>query len=106
MDVFADYIRESPDMDLVWSDKLRYVYQRIDLGRRDIGMVPTVIETPDMLCEELIGEIVQDVLLMTGKEHDGQTADAMEIAEIRERIRPYLDQLPEYSRYMETFMTL
>ncbi len=38
-----------------------------------------------------------DVLQMTGNDHTEQTADPLELAEIKLRWNPYIDQLPEYA---------
>ena len=38
-----------------------------------------------------------DVLQMTGNDHTEQTADPLELAEIKRRWNPYIDQLPEYA---------
>ena len=48
------------------------------------------------LCGILAGEIAQEVLDGTGKEHDPYGADPEERAQIRERLRPWRAQLPEY----------
>ena len=34
---------------------------------------------------------------MTGNDHDFEDADPLELAEIKRRWQPYIDQLPEYA---------
>ena len=34
---------------------------------------------------------------MTGNDHTEQTADPLELAEIKRRWKPYIDRLPEYA---------
>ena len=34
---------------------------------------------------------------MTGNDHDFEDADPLELAEIKRRWKPYIDQLPEYA---------
>lgn len=38
-----------------------------------------------------------DVLYMTGNDHAIEEADPLELAEIKRRWKPYIDQLPEYA---------
>ena len=38
-----------------------------------------------------------DVLYMTGNDHALEAADPLELAEIKRRWEPYIDQLPEYA---------
>ena len=45
----------------------------------------------------LFSEVSMDVLQMTGNDHTEQTADPLELAEIKRRWNPYIDQLPEYA---------
>ena len=95
-EVFADYIRKSRYVDLLWSEKLGYILLRIDAERRDIVMEPVIMEDGETLCKELCLEIIQDVLEYTGNDHDRESIDALEKAEIKKRLRPYEERLPEY----------
>ena len=63
--VFDSYIRENPYFDVVWSDKLGYIYlSGIAPDREGVCMAPLILRTGEDLCEEL---------------------------------KPYMDQLPEYT---------
>ena len=42
-----------------------------------------------------------DVLQMTGNDHTEQTADPLELAEIKRRWQPFLERLPEYQTVCE-----
>lgn len=93
--VFGAYMESSPYMELLWSEKLGYVLMSIRAETSEI-MESRVITDAESLCRLLIGEIVQNVLNLTGKGHDTYEADAQEHTEIKERLKPYMDQLPEY----------
>lgn len=99
--VFGDYIRTSPCMDLVWSDKAGYLYLNLELTAGcpgELGTAPTFIRNAEMLCDRLFMEIVYDVINSSGKGHAPYEADEQERAEIERRLRPCLRQLPEYAR--------
>ena len=94
--VFADYIRESPYLEWLWSDKVGFVWLAIglnplyvDTGRR--------IESAADLCHECLDDVAMDVLYMTGNDHAIEEADPLELAEIKRRWKTYIDQLPEYA---------
>ena len=42
-----------------------------------------------------------DVLQMTGNDHTEQTADPLELTEIKRRWQPFLERLPEYQTVCE-----
>ena len=53
--VFDSYIRENPYFDVVWSDKLGYIYlSGIAPDREDVCMAPLILRTGEDLCEEII----------------------------------------------------
>ena len=94
--VFADYIRESPYLEWLWSDKLGYLLLKISTEKRYVEE-EILVDTADQLAEVLFSEVLMDVLQMTGNDHTEQTADPLELAEIKRRWKPYIDQLPEYA---------
>ena len=95
--VFEKHIRQMTAYGLVWSDKVGLcvagnipidpVY--VDTGNR--------IESAAALCNECLNDIALDVFGMTGNDHDFEDADPLELAEIKRRWKPYIDQLPEYA---------
>ena len=93
---FADYIRESPYLEWLWSDKLGYLLLKISTKKRYVEE-EILVDTADQLAEVLFSEVSMDVLQMTGNDHTEQTADPLELAEIKRRWKPYIDQLPEYA---------
>lgn len=94
--VFADYIRESPYLEWLWSDKLGYLLLKISTKKRYVEE-EILVDTADQLAEVLFSEVSMDVLQMTGNDHTEQTADPLELAEIKRRWKPYIGQLPEYA---------
>lgn len=94
--VFADYIRESPYLEWFWSDKLGYLLLKIGAEKRYIAK-NVIIYTAEQVARILFSEVSMDVLRMTGNDHTEQTADPLELAEIKRRWNPYIDQLTEYA---------
>ncbi len=94
--VFADYIKASPYIDWLWSDKLGYILTQISLESQEI-MESRVIMDAERLCWILFNEVADDVLQMTHNDHIAYEADSLEQAEIRKRLKPYMERLPEYA---------
>lgn len=102
--VFSEYIKTSPYMDLVWSDKVGYFYLDLNLEAEcpgELASMPAYIQNAQMLCSRLFMEIVYDVINSSGKGHAAYEADEQECSEIAKRLRPYLKQLPEYGDLTE-----
>ena len=95
-EVFTEHLRQSPDFELLWSDKVGYVWLTIGVNPVyvDTGIR---IESAADLCHECLDDVAMDVLYMTGNDHAIEEADPLELAEIKRRWKPYIDQLPEYA---------
>lgn len=93
--VFGDYIKASPYLEWLWSDKLGYVLMQINLEHQEI-VESHVITDARRLCWILFNEIADDVLERTPNDHATYDADAAERARIQKRLKPYTDQLTEY----------
>ena len=86
---FADYIRESLYLEWFWSDKLGYLLLKIGTEKRYVEE-NVIIYTADQLARILFSEVSMDVLQMTGNDHTEQSADPLELAEIKRRWQPSL----------------
>ena len=102
--VFEKHIQQMTAYDLIWSDKVGYVWLAISL---DPVYVDTGnrIESAADLCWECLNDIAMDVMEMTGNDHDIEDADPLELAEIKRRWKPYIDQLPEYADFCERLLS-
>ena len=94
--VFAEHLQQSTNFELLWSDKVGFVWLAIginplyvDTGRR--------IESAADLCGRCLDDVATDVLYMTGNDHALEAADPLELAEIKRRWEPYINQLPDYA---------
>ena len=95
-EVFAEHLRQSPDFELLWSDKVGYVWLAIGVNPLyvDTGIR---IESGADLCYKCLDDVAMDVLYMKGNDHALDEADPLELAEIKRRWEPYINQLPEYA---------
>ena len=95
-EVFAEHLRQSPDFELLWSDKVGYVWLTIGVNPVyvDTGIR---IESAADLCCKCLDDVAMDVLYMTGNDHALEEADPLELAEIKRRWEPYINQLPDYA---------
>ena len=100
---FADYIRESPYLEWFWSEKLGYLLLKIGAEKRYIAE-DIIIYTAEQLALILFSEVSMDVLQMTGNAHTEQTADPLELTEIKERWQPFLKRLPQYRPVCEKIL--
>ena len=73
-----------------------YLLLKIGAEKRYIAK-NVIIYTAEQVARMLFSEVSMDVLQMTGNDHTEQTADPLELAEIKRRWNPYIDQLPEYA---------
>ena len=95
-EVFAEHLRQSPDFELLWSDKVGYVWLTIGVNPVyvDTGIR---IESAADLCSRCLDDVATDDLYMTGNDHALEAADPLELAEIKRRWEPYINQLPDYA---------
>ena len=94
--VFEKHIQQMTAYDLVWSDKVGYVWLAISIDPVYID-TGNWIESAAGLCYECLNDIALDVFGMTGNDHDFEDADPLELAEIKRRWKPYIGLLPEYA---------
>ena len=77
---------ESPYLEWLWSDKLGYLLLKISTEKEKRYVEEEIlVDTADQLAEVLFSEVSMDVLQMTGNDHTEQTADPLELAEIKRR---------------------
>ncbi len=88
--VFEKHIRQMTAYDLVWSDKVGYVWLAISIDPVYID-TGNWIESATGLCYECLNDIALDVFGMTGNDHDFEDADPLELAEEQYKLaRKYL----------------
>ena len=104
--VFQDYIKTCPYFEVLWSDKVGYIYLDIDTvsGRvADIGVV--LIDSAEELLDHLIYDFAVDTMEEGGHTVDPTEASKIERAEIERRLAPFMEQLSMYSDRVERVFT-
>ena len=100
IDVFNDYIRTSTHFELLWSDKVGYIYISIDNVQGSIGDTGCcVVNCGEELFDKLVWELAVDIMEEVGHTIDPTEATLLERREIERRIHPYLEQLPTTARF-------
>lgn len=89
--LFDAFIRESDHFDLLLSNKIGYLFMKLDLARRDVPEGPTVIESGEELAEAVFDEIILDVM----DAHNAQDLDDVSIRECWTQLEPYLEKRPD-----------
>ena len=106
IDAFKDYILTSTHFELLWSDKLGYIYISIDNVRGTIGdMDCWVVDCAEGLLDKLVSEMAIDIMEEVGHTIDPTEATQLERREIERRIQPYLEQLPAYQDRLQRVFT-
>lgn len=106
IDAFKDYILTSTHFELLWSDKLGYIYISIDNVRGTIGdMDCWVVDGAEGLLDKLVSEMAIDIMEEVGHTIDPTAATQLERQEIERRIQPYLEQLPAYQDRLQRVFT-
>lgn len=69
--VFADYIKENSYFNVVWSEKLSYIYlDAISPDKEDIDNEPIILRSGRALCKEILYKIAGDVMEETGGDRE------------------------------------
>lgn len=98
--VFEDYIKDSPYIEWLWSEKLGYILMQISAKEREVVESRVIMDAGDF-CRILFHEVAEDVLRRQNSDHTSYEADASERNEIKKSLKPYADRLPEYRDYLE-----
>lgn len=97
LDVFKDHIQTSPHYEILWSDKMGYIYLTVDEER---GIVADrggfVIENGAEIFDRLLYEVAVDIMEEIGHDLDPTEATPLEQKEIVRRLQPYTEQTPAY----------
>ena len=100
--VFQDYIKTCPYFEVLWSDKVGYIYLNIDTTSGRVGdMGVDLIESAEALLDHLLYEFAVDTMEEGGHTVDPTEASKIERAEIERRLAHFMEQLPMYSDHIE-----
>lgn len=95
--VFDEYIKNSPSIDLLYSEKVGYVLIGI-ISQEHVIVESESIHTATELCNMLFNEVYLDYcveLLESNKDSDNMTDE--ELSELHKRFERFIIHLPEYA---------
>lgn len=102
INVFQDYIRATPHFDVLWSDKVGYIYLTVDAHRRTVADSDSwVIKTAEELFDKLVFEIAIDVLEEGGHTYDPREASKLERDAVENHLKRYTLQLPAFEERIQ-----
>ena len=84
----------SPHFDLLWSDKVGYIFISVDPIRGTVADSDSwVVECAEDLLDKLLYEMAVDFMESDGHTLDPKEASKIERAEIERRLEPFVTQL-------------
>lgn len=105
--VFHSFILSNPHIDLIWSNKVGYVYlSNIIPKSRIIGTEPVIITGPEELCKHLFYDLIYHALSQIDSIYDIPTIPPEEMPSILKLLNPYIQKLPQYRNILEELLGL
>ena len=91
-------LSEQPEAPIGKYGRMRQRYVWLTIGVNPVYVDTGIrIESAADLCCKCLDDVAMDVLYMTGNDHALEEADPLELAEIKRRWEPYINQLPDYA---------
>lgn len=104
MKIMEPYIQSCPLYDIVRSDKFGYLLISMPAGDQidDAELIP--LDCAETLLRELYTNLAYDFMQQEGHCIDYTKATALELRAMKEWMKPYTDQLPEYQYILEDIL--
>lgn len=103
--IMQPYIQECPLYDVVWSDKFGYLLVTIP-GKEKLGDSDAIqLDDPRKLLADLYSNLTYDFMEDRGYLGDYERISPEEIISMREWMRVYTDQLPEYDDVLDQILS-
>ena len=90
---FADYLENEGSVDLLWSDKVGYVFLTINEKTHESESCDD-LHTASQLCHRLLDDMAITVLLQTKRNHNFTNMDKDEAVRVRAFWKPVIEKLP------------
>ena len=104
MKIMEPYIQSCPLYDIVRSDKFGYLLISMPAGDQidDAELIP--LDCAETLLRDLYTNLAYDFMQQEGHCIDYTKATALELRAMKEWMKPYTDQLPEYQYILEDIL--
>lgn len=104
--VFQEYIKTTPHFDVLWSDKVGYMYLTVDVNRRTVADSDSwVILNAEELFDKLAFEMAIDMLEEGGHTCDPREASKLERDAVEKHLKQYTHQLPKFENRIPLIFT-
>jgi len=101
-EAFAEYIKETKEFELLWSDKVGYIFLGGLLENMEgFCMHPEIIYDSRKLCRYILYQIAYDEIKKCISFHDVHQSSPSERENIKAAALSYMKQLPEYADLMD-----
>ena len=104
--VFQNYIEGSELLDVVYSKKFGYVLLGLPAADSIDDSDVTRLEDPETLVKEIYQNLAYDFMEQEGHSEDYTEATNLEKRAMREWMKEYTDQLPEYNYLLDELLSL
>ena len=102
--VFQNYIDASELLDVVYSKKFGYVLLGLPAADSIDDSDVTRLEDPETLVKEIYQNLAYDFMELEGHSEDYTEATNLEKRAMREWMKEYTDQLPEYNYLLDELL--
>lgn len=102
--VFQNYIEGSELLDVVYSKKFGYVLLGLPAADSIDDSDVTRLEDPETLVKEIYQNLAYDFMEQEGHSEDYTEATNLEKRAMREWMKEYTDQLPEYNYLLDELL--
>ncbi len=93
---FADYLENEDSIDLLWSDKVGYVFLTINEKTHQSESCED-LHTAPQLCRRLLDDMAITVMMQTKRNHNFINMDKDEAVRVRAFWKPVIEKLPDYA---------
>ncbi len=104
LEVFQNYIEGSELLDVVYSKKFGYVLLGLPAADSIDDSDVTRLEDPETLVKEIYQNLAYDFMEQEGHSEDYTEATNLEKRAMREWMKEYTDQLPEYNYLLDELL--
>ena len=102
--VFSQYLKDTDFYEVFWSEKHGYILLGMSGDGTNVFDEASIISTSEAFVKRMLTEIASDYFIATDSENTLKTATQPEAVAIRQRWRPYMEQLPEYQYLLDTMV--
>ena len=104
LEVFQNYIERSKLLDVVYSKKFGYILIGLPAADTIDDADVTQLENAETLVKEIYQNLAYDFMEQEGHSEDYTEATSLEKRAMREWMKEYTDQLPEYNYLVDKLL--